>query len=792
MITSLARPFLASATRRGVSAGVQRSIPQNRLTHVRAHRRVQDSHSRSSQTAVVSKADAHSVFKPSKSNRLPFGLLPPRVLVAHLDEHVVGQQRAKKYLGVAIYNHFLRILSNEHQSSIQLEEVTSADRTIPSTERALNLVHQKPKSIKSSCEFQTPNLSYPFIFSPHLLHFFTTPIVGEALSDPYFSPSHPRFPQNPSDASHSHQETQPVSQRAAGVRAHTLSGSSEGIFSHDSNSSHLHHSKSNLLLTGPSGVGKTLLVSTLASVLRVPFITIDATPLTASGYVGEDVDIIARRLVAEARRICEQNAMIAAEDGEQEGFTEEDVVQLAQRGIVYIDEVDKLAARRHGSGSGPSTGSSGRDIGGEAVQQSLLRLLEGCVVPVQAPASPQSRTSAPTFSNNNHRRKRKEKMAEAALAAEDRSGSNAVKSNGEHSVGSLGSQQMTTYQVDTSSVLFILSGAFVGIEDIIRDRVSPSSVAADKTSPQMPTSALLDHLTEQDLITYGIIPELLGRVPSLCTLKPLTEDELVRIMTEPRNSLLEQYRAVLASSGVEFRATKKALSRIARRLLGRDDPGRTQDQAKTDLGVTGARGLRRVMEDLLLDTMFLSPGGSIRYALLDDEAAAGSGDVKVWSRGGRNAFQNAWAEEENEAEVGHPAPSKADRASSPSTRQSSTSSSSSSGAHQRIESPSKQLESTDRRKAFLQKHKSAPQDQPRSSRISEIAHRYVDPVSQSLIDEAEGNSGDQTLQARSSTSRSDPGNIPNPSHFATLARRKSRARLTRPSRVGNLRINIAD
>lgn len=716
---------------------------------------------------------------PTKHRRaapLPLDLPPPRALVAHLDNHVIGQQRAKKYIAVAVYNHYLRILSNE-SSDRQAEHFwphqvsrESARQSESQTEVGLNTSCQRKASRSIRTEF------------------------GKALPETSISPPHPRYSKSNEhlvdlDDSSPAPTTNLPGRHVAG--GHTRSEDNASTLSlqlreGQSSVAPLRYAKSNLLLTGPSGVGKTLLVSTLATLLRVPFVTIDATPLTASGYVGEDVDVIVRRLVAEARRICELNAAETTQHGQRSaGYTEEDVIRMAQSGIIYIDEVDKLAARHCGYAGGLASGSIGRDIGGEAVQQALLRLLEGCVVPVQAPAPSSIARPSLDLREVRERRHRQKKAA-----GEETSRSDFGSFSGLAAPTSSGSATIVTYKVDTSSVLFILSGAFIGVEDIIRKRIFPDGQAENSPRYVDGFSNLLSHLTEKDLISYGLIPELLGRVPSVCTLSPLTEQDLVRIMVEPRNSLVEQYTAVLAASGVEFKVTQKALACIAQRMTGKattGDPHTTQAATGTP---TGARGLRRLMEELLLDTMFLSPGGSIRYALLDEDAASGAGEVKVWSRGGRNAWLNAYKEEEHncgddrEQSVSVSGDCALSRASEKSAS-SKPPASAAAGSTRR---------SSEQEAKFAQGSRSpqrphAPVSKLEDARSASELQSYVDPISQRLIETAETH-GQPAREDDSHRSVEVGMWRPDPSLVATHARRKNRARLNRPSRVGNLRVRL--
>ncbi|PWN53125.1 hypothetical protein IE53DRAFT_306932, partial [Violaceomyces palustris] len=351
--------------------------------------------------------------------------------------------------------------------------------------------------------------------------------------------------------------------------------------------------KSNLMLLGPTGSGKTLLLRTLAQALNVPFIHLDATPFTMAGYVGEDVESIVHRLMVESNWD----------------------VSRAQMGIVVIDEVDKLAKRSAGGGGEGGGGSSGKDVSGEGVQQALLRILEGTVISVT-----------------------------------DKSGSNDKSGGGIANEGwwnSKGGPGGTTYHVDTSSILFVLSGAFVGLEKIISDRLAKeSSMKAAKekgrkTAEEGATNGVLDQQMEKedldqnkkddlyeqaepiDLQNYGLIPEFIGRIPVMASLRSLTTDDLIRVLKEPKNALLSQYKSLFSASKVEFGITSKAIRSIASQAV---DKG------------TGARGLRRILESRLLDAFYSSPDSSVKYVLLDKKAADGKGEVKLFSRGGKVTF----------------------------------------------------------------------------------------------------------------------------------------------------------
>ena len=278
-------------------------------------------------------------------------------------------------------------------------------------------------------------------------------------------------------------------------------------------------SKSNVLLIGPTGTGKTLLAQSLARLLNVPFTVADATSLTEAGYVGEDVESVI------------QNLLAAADNN----------VEKAQRGIVYLDEVDKIARK----GQGPSTS---RDVSGEGVQQGLLKLIEGYKTQV----SPRG-----------------------------------IKKYGQHE---------HSVQFDTTHVLFICGGAFNGLEDIVKRRVGKKNIGFGTiVSSQTPGEAIdqwMAQITTDDLLMFGLIPEFVGRLPVLATLQNITEDDLFRILREPKNALVKQYQKLFSMEHVELLFTDEALRAIARKALTRK---------------SGARGLRSVMESCMLEIMYSVP-----------------------------------------------------------------------------------------------------------------------------------------------------------------------------------------
>ncbi|KAL8679970.1 MAG: hypothetical protein Q9186_003786 [Xanthomendoza sp. 1 TL-2023] len=472
-------------------------------------------------------------------------ILTPKVLKQHLDQYVVGQERAKKVLSVAVYNHYQRV-----KEAQRLEE----------EEEELMLQKRRREAAYS-----------------------------------YAHPVHDEFP--------GHQSAIPLYPPSPSLGNPPLVDSSP-----------LNLDKANILLLGPSGVGKTLMAKTLARVLAVPFSMSDCTPFTQAGYIGEDAEICVQRLLAAANYD----------------------VSAAERGIICLDEVDKISSSKM---------SHGKDVGGEGVQQALLKIIEGTTLQIHAkheksssgrsPGSTANSSSSNSYPTNSP-------LSGGNMPPSSTSGSGTTSSPPNSPRGE-------TYNIRTDNILFIFAGAFVGLQKIILNRIAKGSIGfgspirssssssgnqnnsngtQDHTihvKPNSPESAHfekhlpffsdtqtvrelnpLDLLEPTDLQSYGLIPELVGRIPVSAALSALDEDALVRVLTEPKNSRIRQYIQQFALEGIEIHFTTSALREIAKSALG--------------MG-TGARGLRTVCERLLTETMFEAPGSSIKFVLVTGSVA---------------------------------------------------------------------------------------------------------------------------------------------------------------------------
>ncbi|KAI9490564.1 P-loop containing nucleoside triphosphate hydrolase protein [Zychaea mexicana] len=501
-------------------------------------------------TTLSNRHSFRVLLSPVTKRHLTLDTLNPRIITKVLDEYVIGQERAKKTLSVAVYNHYTRVQANmaRAQAARKREEAAGGGNRQPSSTVATGV-----------------DDDHPHIFHHHEQEEEPSPVV---IGD---------------QEEKEQQDLLSSSSSAAAAAANSMA-------ENEMDTTLLE--KSNVLLIGPTGSGKTLLAKTLANILQVPFSMSDATSFTQAGYVGDDVESVIERLL----QSCDYD------------------IDKAETGIVFIDEIDKLAR----TGGPEGTRSSSRDVGGEGVQQALLRMLEGTTVKVTNKGVPtSSNLSGGTYMG----------QPVNPPSASSSSSSSALKT-------APGGGPGDSYNVDTSNILFILSGAFVGLEEHIKQRLNKASSTGFGEGIITTTTAYkttLDHVEPHDIMKFGFLPEFVGRLPVVASVNQLSEDDLVRVLTEPKNALVKQYQDLFHLYQAEIRFTNQALSIIARHAVQKQ---------------TGARGLRRIMENLLLDAMYDTPGSSIRHILVNEDAVSEKGKPLYYPRG-QWSFMEYKLEQEN-------------------------------------------------------------------------------------------------------------------------------------------------
>ncbi|ODO05093.1 ATP-dependent Clp protease ATP-binding subunit ClpX [Cryptococcus wingfieldii CBS 7118] len=599
----------------------------------------------------------------------------PKDLFSHLSQYIVGQDRAKRILSVAVFNHYQRIAprlkhleekpeppSPPPRAKAPLITLETPVPNPPSPRQATvspSVSTRLDKELQDAVSWDPSRVTGTGMeggaADPTLTHDLLTlrSREGQWARSGFFDSRPPPLPSLLGQAIKRRKgsgEDVASTGKSRKKQASTSSATQGGVSGQSAavkRKDDVVIEKSNVLMIGPTGTGKTLMAKTLANILDVPFVSCDATAYTQAGYVGEDVENCVLRLLQASNYDIDRTEL----------------------GIIHIDEIDKLA-RRGGGGEGSWGG--GRDVGGEGVQQALLRLLEGTTLtltakppPVTSSAStPTSSSTSPTSSSNSGP-SAPSPAPKAELNAKgierDPPGwnpndpTNRGLGSGKRSVreglpgysgGGGGADWNTankgdTFVVDTSNILFVLSGAFVGLEQIVNRRLGKGSIGFGAPLPKSQSEAdqklnpiPLKGLSTPDLTTYGLIPEFLGRLPTLTTLHPLSILDLVHILNEPKNALLKQYEALFEKYGSELKFTKKAIEEVARTALERGG---------------GARGLRGVLEEVLVDCMFEVPGSSVRYCLITAAVIRGEEQAFYFSRGQKTAFYSAIEAEDGPA-----------------------------------------------------------------------------------------------------------------------------------------------
>ncbi|KAI1805693.1 P-loop containing nucleoside triphosphate hydrolase protein [Daldinia bambusicola] len=520
-----------------------------------------------------------SSYDPNEEGRGPmfskntFGVpqFYPRDLKKRVDEYVVGQDRAKKTISSVIFNHYQNIRRRQHQEEQERKRDEKLMRQAIARDR--NAREREPHPVEGW----------------HHLASMTRQYRADDISEDEY-PGHHDSIQN------MHQAWQRAEEKIDFY-----------IPEDTSRTPSVKIDKSNLLLIGPTGVGKTYILETLSKKINVPFTICDCNSFTQAGYIGQDVETCIERLLIESNYD----------------------VKATEQGIVVLDEFDKIAKRET---------INGRDVGGEGVQQALLKLVEGTKVTINVKdnrSSSSSRSASPITTNYTG------------------PGSSSSTSGPQPTPPASG--KVDQYTIDTSNILFVMCGAFVGLDKTILNRVSKSSMgfgselrsrhaSANKADlppalfnhlPHRPpnaedTSALtaLDLATPEDLQSFGFIPELIGRVHNIVALSPLSRNDLLRILTEPRNSLVAQYTALFETYPSNLFFTQKALQAIAERA---------------EKAQTGARGLKMEMERVLAEAMFDAP---THYVLVTEKAVRGEEKVGYWGKDGRLEVERLIREED--------------------------------------------------------------------------------------------------------------------------------------------------